>query len=84
MNDAWPAHAADARQALPAMSDQRVYQRAGRVSRCGMNHQPGRFVQHDQVFVLVNDRQRYRLAHRLGHRRLGDKYGENLTRFDPV
>ena len=54
VHDAGPLDPADARQARPAMADQRVDQRAGRMARRRMDDEPGRLVDHDQMLVLIN------------------------------
>ena len=45
VDDARPLHAADARQAVAAMGDQRIDQRAGLVAGGGMHDEPGRLVE---------------------------------------
>ncbi len=55
VHDAWPPHAADARQAVAAMGDERVDQRAGLVPGRRMDDEPGRLVDHQQVGILVDD-----------------------------
>ncbi len=69
VHDARPPHAADPRQAVAAMVDQRVDQRSGPVAGAGMHDEAGRLVDDDQVLVLEDDCERDRLA--LRHRRLG-------------
>ena len=49
-------HAADAGQAVAAMGDQRVDQRAGRVAGGRMHHEARRLVDDDDLVVLVDDR----------------------------
>ena len=66
VHDARPPHAADARQAVAAMGDERVDERAARMPRRRMHDEPGRLVDHDEVVVLVDDRERNRLRLRLG------------------
>ena len=68
VHDARPPHAADARQALPAMGDQGVDQRARGVAGPGMHGQARRLVDDDQVRVLVDHDERHGL--RLRRRRL--------------
>ena len=58
VHDAGALHPADARKARAAMRDQRIDQRAGRVSGGRMHHQPLRLVDHDQGVVLVHDIER--------------------------
>ena len=69
VHDARPPDAADARQAVAAMGDERVDERAARMPRRRMHDEPCRLVDHDEVVVLVDDRERDRLRLRLGRRR---------------
>ena len=62
-------HPADAGQAVAAMRDQRVDQRAGGVAGRRMHHQARRLVDDDDLVVLVDDVERDALAAGLG--RLG-------------
>ena len=55
VHDARPLDAADAGQAVAAMGDQRIDQRAGGMAGGGMHHQALRLVDHDQRVVLVDD-----------------------------
>ncbi len=73
VDDARPLDAADARQAVAAMVDQRVDQRAGPVAGAGMHHQPGRLVDDDQLGILVEDVERDVLALGLRGLRLGQR-----------
>ena len=68
----------DAAQIIDVMKE-RVDQRSARVSGRGMDHHPGRFVDDDDVFVLVEDGQRqcFRLRHRID--RLGDVDADSLS-----
>lgn len=54
VHDARPELAADAAQILHVVK-QRIHQRAGRVTRCRMNDHPGRFVDDDEVGILIQD-----------------------------
>ena len=54
MHDARPQLAADAAEIVHFV-EQRVDQRALRVARGGMDHHPGRFVDDDQVRILIDD-----------------------------
>ena len=65
-------------QALAAMGDERVDQRARIVPRRRMHHEPGRLVDDDEVVVLVDDGERDRLALRL--RRRGRRHDERDAR----
>ena len=58
VNDAGTLLPADAGQRRPAVVKQGVDQRAVRVSRRGMHHQSRRFVDHDDIRVLVHHVQR--------------------------
>ena len=58
VHDAGPLDAADAGQAVAAMRDQRVDQRALGVAGGGMHDQAGRLVDHDERVVLVNNIER--------------------------
>ena len=78
VHDARPPHAADARQAVAAMGDERVDERAARMPRRRMHDEPGRLVDHDEVVVLVDDRERDRLRLRLGRR--GRRHDERDAR----
>ena len=66
-------------QAVAAMMDQRVDQRAGPVAGAGMHDQPGRLVDDDQLVILVEDVERDVLALRLGRLRLGQLDGDCLA-----
>jgi hypothetical protein len=46
-------YAADARKLIAAMIDKRVYQRARQVTRSRMHNKPARFVDDQQITVLV-------------------------------
>src|SRR5947208_13413278 len=61
VDDAGPALAADAGQAVAAMSDQGVDQRSGPVAGGGMNDKTGGLIDDDDVVVLVNHGERDRL-----------------------
>ena len=54
MDDARPLHAGDP-AVLRVTGQQRVYERAARVTRRRMNDEPGRLVDDQQVGVLVYD-----------------------------
>ena len=84
MHDARPRHAADAREALAAMGDQRVDERAGRMAGAGMDHEPRRLVDDDERVVLVDHIERNGLAARLGRGGGRKVEREAVARFDPV
>lgn len=62
MDDTWPPHATDPRQAIAAMRDQGIHQRSVRLARTRMNCHAGRFVDHQKRIVLVEDIKRDRFA----------------------
>ena len=64
VHDARSQHAADAREVL-AVKQQRVDERAGRMAGRGMDDQPGGFIDHDQLAILVEHRERDRLGDQL-------------------
>ena len=64
VHDAGAALAADAGQALAAMGDEGVDQRAVRIAGGGVDDQAGRLVQHQQIGVLIEYRERQVLAER--------------------
>ncbi len=66
VDDAGPPHAADPRQARPAMADERVDQRALGVARRRMDDEARRLVDDDEMFVLVDDVERKIFADQLG------------------
>ena len=77
VHDAGPLDAADAAEAVAAMGDQRIDQRALRVAGGRMHHQACRLVDHDERVVLVDDIERDVLARGAGGRgrRQGDGDG---------
>ena len=79
VDDARPLDAADAGERIAAMMDQRVDQRAGKIACPGMDNQPGRLVQHDQLGILVEDIERDVFALRLGRFRLGKVDRDNFA-----
>ena len=58
VNDAGAFHTANAGQALAAVKQERIDQRAGRVAGAWMHHQTCRLVDDDEVGVLVQDVER--------------------------
>ena len=58
VHDAGPFHATDTRQRVTTMKHQRIDQRARRCAGGRVHHQAGRLVDHDQIVILVHDRQR--------------------------
>ena len=81
VHDARPFLAADPAEIVHVMQ-QRVHQRAARVSRRRVHHHPRRFVDHDQVVILIEDRQRQRFRLRRRVDQLGHVDGDLLCRFD--
>jgi hypothetical protein len=83
VDDARPLDAADPGQARAAMGQQRVDEGAVGIAGRGMDHEPRRLVEHQQVRVLIDDGE----IHRLRQRRIGDRLGqgeeEALSRLDP-
>ena len=75
VHDAGPPLAADAGEAVAAMGDQRVDQRAGPMAGGRMDHQIARLVDDDDVVVLIDDLERNRLRRGLG--RLGRRHGDD-------
>ena len=72
VHDARPTHAADARQGVAAMADQRIDERA-RLVACGRMHdEAGGLVDDDEVLVLEDDVERNILALGLGRGGLGN------------
>lgn len=83
VDDARSPLSPDARQLLAAVGDERVDQSPVRVAGSRMDNQAGRFVDHDQVAVLVKNGEVQWLSRRRCFPRLGNFYGETLFRFDP-
>ena len=84
VDDARPLDAADARQAVAAMVDQRVDQRSRPVARTRMDHETGLLVEHDQVVILIEDFERDILANRFGILGLGHDQLDPVARMDLV
>ncbi len=83
VNNARALDAADTGEAVAAMGDERIDERAAGVAGRGVNDEPCRLVDNDEVSILVSDRERDDFALRL--RRLGrrNNHSECLGRFDP-
>ncbi|MNT37936.1 hypothetical protein D3C72_1741030 [compost metagenome] len=62
VDDAGALDAADARQRVAAMVDQRIDERARPIAGAGMHDKAGRFAQHDKVVVLIEHVERDILA----------------------
>ena len=81
MHDAGTQFAADAAQVVNVMQ-QRIHQRAARVSGGRVHDHASRLVDDHEIGVLVKDRKRKILGKRSTRRRLRDLDGERLTRAD--
>src|SRR5262249_36760737 len=84
MHNAWPRHAADARQARSAMGDKRVHERAVGIAGAGMHDETRGLVDDDDRLVLVDDVERNFLRFRLGARRCRHADLEAVARFDRI
>ena len=62
VHDAGPPHAADPGEARAAMGDQRIDERPCFMAGGRMHHEPGRFVDDEQMLVLEDDLERNGLA----------------------
>lgn len=56
----------NARQGWPAMGDESIDQGAGRIARCGMDHQARRLVDDNEMLILIDDIKRYVFGLRQG------------------
>ncbi len=83
VHDPRPALAPDARE-VPDVVEQRVDEGSGRVAGRGMDHEAGRLVDGDQVFVLVEDRERNVLGLEHALARLGHLDRDLLARAHDV
>ncbi len=68
-----PPDAADTGEAVAAMGNERIDERAVGVAGCGVNHQPGWLVDNDDVSILVSDRERNDFALRLSPARAAEE-----------
>ena len=82
VDDAGPAHAADAGEALAAMGDEGVDQRAVLMAAGGVDDEAGGLVDDDQMLVLEDDGERDVLADRRGRLGLGHDEAEALADGD--
>jgi hypothetical protein len=71
MDDARPLHPANAREGTPAMMKQRVDESAIQIAAGRMNHQAGRLVDDNQMFVLEGDDERNVLCFVMRRPRIG-------------
>src|SRR5437870_43558 len=81
MDDAGPLFAADAAQIADVM-EERVDERAARVTGRRMDDHAGRLVDDDEIAILIDDRQRKRFWSRRRVDRLGDVDRDFLSRPD--
>jgi len=79
MDDTGPANPADPGKARTTMVDQRVYECAVRVSRCGVDNQPRGLIDDDQMCILKADIQRDRLRYRRRICMIREDYDEILA-----
>ena len=70
VHDARPLFASDAGEGGAAVRDQRVHQRARAIARGGMDHEPGRLVEDQELGILEHDFERNVFG---GDRRLGGR-----------
>ena len=84
MHDAGPPDAADAGKACATVRDQRIDQRPGFVARRGMDDQPLRLVDDDEVVILVDNIERDGLAFRFGRARRGHVDCDRIPRGDMI
>ena len=82
VDDTWPGDAADTGEAIPAMGDEGIDQRAGTGSGAGMDDEAGRLVDNDQGIVFMDDGQRDPLGRWRGRFRRRQRDRQMLTRFD--
>ncbi len=79
MNDSRPLHAPDATKTTAAMVEQGVDNRARLISCCRVNDNTWRFIQHQQVVVLMQHIERNLLWLRLGWLRLRKMNCDNFA-----
>ena len=72
MHDAWALHPANAGEALPAMGDERIHQCAVGMAGRRVHDEARGLVDHDDVRILMEDRQGDFLPQRLGRHGLRD------------
>ena len=63
------------------MGNQRIDQRAGFMPRSGMHHQPRRFVEHDQMIILIADIQCNQFGQRFGRLGLGQDEADPVAQM---
>ena len=84
VDDAGPAHAADARQRGPAVGDEGIHERAGLMPSSRMHDEAGRLIDDDERVVLIDDGERDGFGDRLGGGRRRQIEHDRVARFDPV
>src|SRR5262245_60095343 len=82
MDNPWPPHPTDARQALAAMRDEGVDESAGLVPGRGMDDEAGRLVDDDEGVVLIDDVERNSFGCGLGGDGRGQADAHMLARLD--
>ncbi len=82
VHDAGPLDAADAGEAVAAMGDQRIDQRAGGVAGGRVHHEARRLVDDDELVVLVDDVERDRFALRLRRLRRRQRHADGVAGID--
>src|SRR6516225_4925446 len=84
MDNSRPAYPADAREAVAKVGDQGVDERASPIAWGGMHDEPRRLIDNEQLFILVNDRERDVLRFRLSRHRRGYVERDRCTRVNTV
>ncbi len=77
MHDAGSGNTANAGQAAGAMGQQSIDQGTVWVAGCRMHHQAHRFIDDDQVLILIDHAERDRLGER--DRRARRRYGDGIN-----
>jgi len=84
VHDAGPAHTADTRKAIAAVGDEGIHEGAFGVSRRGMHNHVRRFVDDNEVAILVDHAEGHFLSARLGGDRRRQYNFERVARLDAV
>ena len=86
MHNSEPLRASPARELISAVMHERVDQRAGPISRRGMDDEAGLLVDRKKLVILVDDLQRNIFAGglRLGHGFLRGDDGDGVSRAQPI
>jgi len=82
MDNSGPRNAADPGQISGAMMEKRIDERSVQIAGSRVNHQPGGFVHHQQVFVLEHDGQRDVLRFIACWRGLRHRNSKGFAAFD--